>query len=81
MLAQWASTSTGSFPDETRRAKRKAGLIITHSGNILNYTNIDKAHVMHGGRIGCSGNPAIILEQVGKYGYEQCIHCMGMGCS
>jgi len=63
--------------DEKRRAKRKAGLIITHSGNILKYTNIDKAHVMHSGSIGCSGNPAIILEQIGRYGYEECIRCMG----
>lgn len=68
-------------PDETRRAKRKAGLIITHSGNILKYTNIDKAHVMHGGSIGCSGNPAIILDQIGRYGYEQCIRCMETRCN
>ena len=64
-------------PDEKRKAKRKAGLIITHSGNILKYLNIDKAHVMHGGSIGCSGNPAIMLDQIGRYGYEECIHCMG----
>ncbi len=65
-------------PDEKRKAKRKSGLIITHSGNILKYLSIDKAHVMHDGSIGCSGNPAIILEQIGRYGYEECIRCMGM---
>ncbi len=64
-------------PDQKRRAKRKAGLIITHSGNILNYFNIDKAHVMHDGSIGCSGNPTIILDTIGKYGYKECVRCIG----
>ena len=64
-------------PDEKRKVRRKAGLIITHSGNILKYLNIDKAHVMHDGSIGCSGNPAIMLDQIGRYDYEECIHCMG----
>jgi Fe-S cluster assembly ATP-binding protein len=64
-------------PDEKRPAKRNAGLIITHSGNILKYLSIDKAHVMHDGRIGCSGNPAIILDTISKYGYEECVRCIG----
>jgi Fe-S cluster assembly ATP-binding protein len=63
-------------PDEKRPAKRKAGLIITHNGNILKYLQIDKAHIMHNGSIGCSGNPAIMLEQIAKNGYEECIRCM-----
>ena len=78
MLALVGALISGLFsPDEKRRAKRKAGLVITHSGNILRYTNIDKAHVMHDGCIGCSGNPAIMLDQIGRYGYEECIRCMG----
>ena len=64
-------------PDEKRPAKRNAGLIITHSGNILKYLNIDKAHVMYEGGIRCSGNPAIILDQISRCGYEECIRCMG----
>jgi len=63
-------------PDETRPARRKAGLIITHSGNILQHLHIDKAHIMYEGAIGCSGNPAIMLEQIGKCGYEECVRCM-----
>lgn len=64
--------------DEKRPAKRKAGLIITHSGSILKYLSIDKAHVMHEGSIGCSGNPSIMLDQISRCGYEECIRCMGM---
>ena len=63
-------------PDETHPVKRKAGLIITHSGNLLKYMNIDKAHVMHNGRIGCSGNPAMIMDTIGRYGYEECVRCI-----
>ncbi len=65
-------------PDEQRPVKRNAGLIITHSGNILKNLNIDKAHIMHGGCIGCSGNPVMVLESIGRYGYEECVRCMGM---
>lgn len=64
-------------PDAKRPVKRKAGLIITHSGNILEHMNIDKAHVMHEGSIGCSGNPAIILDHISKCGYEECVRCIG----
>ncbi len=63
-------------PDATHTVKRRAGLIITHSGNILKYLHLDKAHVMHNGRIGCSGNPARIMETIGKYGYNECVRCI-----
>jgi Fe-S cluster assembly ATP-binding protein len=63
-------------PNEVHPVKRKSGLIITHTGNILKYFNIDKAHVMHNGRIGCSGNPTMILDIIGKHGYEECMRCM-----
>lgn len=56
--------------------KRNSGIIITHTGNILKYFNIDKAHIMHNGRIGCSGNPTLILDTVRERGYEECIKCM-----
>jgi Fe-S cluster assembly ATP-binding protein len=65
-------------PDEKKPAKRKAGMIITHSGNILKYLNVDKAHVMHKGSIGCSGNPTIILDTISKHGYEECVRCIGV---
>lgn len=65
--------------DSIRPAKRKAGIIITHSGNMLNHINIDKAHVMLNGQIGCTGNPHIILDKISKCGYEECIRCIQEG--
>ena len=59
-----------------RPAHRRAGLIITHTGRILDYVHADKAHIMLDGRIGCSGNPLILLDKVRQYGYEECIRCI-----
>ena len=62
--------------EPARLAKRRAGLIITHTGHILDYVHADKAHIMLDGRIGCSGNPHILLDKIRKYGYEECIRCI-----
>ncbi len=59
----------------TRPTERKAGLIITHTGHILDYVYADRAHVMLDGYIGCSGNPRIILDQIRECGYEECVRC------
>jgi len=62
--------------DLARPARRRAGLIITHTGHILNYVHADKAHIMMNGHIGCSGNPELILNVVSEYGYEECVRCI-----
>ena len=60
---------------ERRRMPPKAGLIITHTGYILDYVKVDVGHVMCEGRIGCSGHPRELLEQIREAGYEECIRC------
>jgi Fe-S cluster assembly ATP-binding protein len=62
--------------DPDHPAKRRAGLIITHTGYILNYVNADKAHIMLDGCIGCSGNPRIVFDRVRESGYEECVRCI-----
>ena len=57
-------------------AKRRSGIIITHTGHILNYIQADKAHILLNGRIACSGNPRLMLQTVGERGYEECAYCM-----
>lgn len=59
----------------TRPKERRAGLIITHTGNILGYVHADKAHVMLDGCLCCSGNPHILLDQIRECGYEECVRC------
>lgn len=60
---------------DVRKGRRKSGLIITHTGLILNYLAADKGHVMLNGQICCHGNPVEIFEGIQKYGYEECARC------
>lgn len=60
---------------ERRRMPLKVGLIITHTGYILDYVKVDRAHVMCNGHIGCSGHPIELLEQIREMGYEECVRC------
>ncbi len=61
--------------DQRPSYRTKSGIIITHFGHILDYMKADRAHVMLGGAIVCSGNPGEILEQIKKSGYEGCAGC------
>ncbi len=67
----------GGAPLRERRARRsKSGLIITHTGHILQYVPADIAHVLYDGTIACSGNPQEMLNCIRKGGYEHCIRCV-----
>ncbi|ABQ26631.1 ABC transporter ATP-binding protein [Geotalea uraniireducens] len=55
----------------------RAGLIVTHSGYVLDYVNADRAYVMLDGTVYCSGNPRDLLEDIRTKGYEGCVQCRG----
>ncbi|ABR55907.1 ABC transporter related [Methanococcus aeolicus Nankai-3] len=55
--------------------RNKSGLIITHMGHILDFMEVDKAHVLCDGVISCSGNPREILNNLINHGYKRCIAC------
>lgn len=59
-----------------RTARTQAGLIITHTGHILQYVPADIAHVMYKGTLSCSGNPQEMLQCIHHRGYEECIRCV-----
>jgi Fe-S cluster assembly ATP-binding protein len=52
------------------------GLIITHTGHILDYVNARTGYVMCGGRLGCEGDPHEILQSIKERGYQECITCL-----
>jgi Fe-S cluster assembly ATP-binding protein len=52
------------------------GLIITHTGHILDYVIADKGQVLFNGRLSCVTNPREILRCIGETGYEECVKCM-----
>lgn len=61
--------------DEKPGNRTVTGLIITHSGYILNYVNADCGHVLADGRIICSGNARDVFEHIHEHGFEACAHC------
>ena len=56
--------------------RTKMGLIITHTGYILDYVAADKGQVLFGGKLSCVGNPVEILTCIGQSGYEECVRCI-----
>jgi Fe-S cluster assembly ATP-binding protein len=61
--------------DRRRLHREKSGLIITHTGFIMDYIDADRGYIMLDGRLLCSGNPREILQDIKKFGYEECIRC------
>ena len=61
---------------EEKLEKKKSGLIITHTGHILRYVPADKGRILYKGKMCVGGNPFEILEQISKYGYQECIRCL-----
>ncbi|RXE56671.1 ABC transporter ATP-binding protein [Methanoculleus taiwanensis] len=55
--------------------RQRSGLIITHTGYILDYVDADQGHVMIDGQIRCHGNPREILKVVKEKGYKECLAC------
>ena len=62
---------------EMKEGRSKAGLIITHTGYILDYVPADLGHVLYDGRLSCTGfNPRELLGCIHKYGYAGCTRCL-----
>lgn len=57
------------------RDRKHAGLIITHTGHILDYVNARTGYVMIEGRIIGEGDPHEILATIKEKGYKKCIEC------
>ncbi len=60
------------------RERKRAGLIITHTGYILDYVEADKGYIMLDGRVVCQANPHEILKTIQKSGFKECEKCKGI---
>ena len=60
---------------ERREQRTKMGLIITHTGFILDYLTADKGQVLYEGVLTCTSNPSEIFRCISKVGYGECIKC------
>lgn len=56
-------------------ARNAMGLIITHTGHILDYVNARNGYIMLEGTISCMGDPHEILTEIKAHGYEHCAKC------
>lgn len=60
---------------DLQRTRRKSGLIITHTGFILDYVDADYGYVMLDGKIHCEGSPREMWRGIREKGYEGCQEC------
>jgi Fe-S cluster assembly ATP-binding protein len=70
-------TAIGSLHEKEKHIikRQKSGLVITHTGYILDYLETDRGHVMCEGQIRCHGNPREILKDIKQHGYKECLEC------
>lgn len=67
---------TGGASCAGRRTREgKSALVITHTGQILDYIEADRGYVMCNGSVSCAGNPRELLREIRNKGYEECIKC------
>jgi Fe-S cluster assembly ATP-binding protein len=61
--------------ERRRQNREKSGLIITHTGFILDYINADAAYILGNGRLCCQGHARELLSDIKRFGYEECARC------
>lgn len=62
-------------PEGKPRQRHVSSLVITHTGQILDYIGADRAYIMKNGRIVCSGRPTDLLKEIKEKGYGDCGSC------
>jgi len=60
---------------QIRGERTKMGLIITHTGFILDYVTADRGQVLYHGVLSCKSNPIEIFSCIKERGYEECVRC------
>ena len=70
------SEKEGKSKMQRRLARTKMGLIITHTGYILDYVTADKGQVLFDGILSCVNNPREIFKCIGQSGYKECVRCI-----
>ncbi|MHC1575798.1 MAG: ABC transporter ATP-binding protein [Methanosarcinaceae archaeon] len=58
-----------------RHERGNSSLIITHTGQIMDFIEADKGYILCNGTVMCSGNPRDLLKEIKTSGYEECVTC------
>ncbi len=61
--------------EERVSERKRSGLIITHTGHILEFVNADVGHVLYNGRLACRGNARDLIDEISDHGYDKCVEC------
>ncbi len=61
---------------ERERRRSTSGLIITHTGHILEYVHAHRGQVMYHGKLCCEARPREILDHIANHGYQECLRCL-----
>jgi Fe-S cluster assembly ATP-binding protein len=66
-------------PEKSQKKRQeertKMGLIITHTGFILDYVTADRGQLLYNGELTCASNPREIFRCISEVGYEECVRC------
>lgn len=71
----YAKPDGGCQNCSNNNGRHVSSLVITHTGQILDYIGADKGYVMKDGTIRCTGRPTDILKDIKERGYGECISC------
>lgn len=74
-IAVVGAAMTRLLKAERAGMSKRSGLIVTHTGHILQYVNADVGHVLYGGRLACRGNPRDLIDEISRHGYDKCVEC------
>ncbi|NLE73564.1 MAG: ABC transporter ATP-binding protein, partial [Actinobacteria bacterium] len=79
LLGRRVERKTGETMMQAHHRRRKSGLVITHTGHILEYVDADTAHTLMYGRLACQGNPREMLREIRRSGFDECYRCFRVG--
>ena len=75
LLQRDFKVNTRKSRKELHNERTKMGLIITHTGFILDYLTADKGQVLYNGVLTCASNPREIFQCISEVGYGECVKC------
>jgi Fe-S cluster assembly ATP-binding protein len=75
LLQREFKADAGKSHKEQRAERTKMGLIITHTGFILDYVTADKGQMLYNGYLSCRSNPLEIFRCIKDTGYQECLRC------
>ena len=73
MINELLQKGMGQHP---QRQRTRSGLIITHTGHILDYVHASRGYVLLDGTIPCERDALEVLDSIKQNGYEGCVKCL-----